>query len=102
MAPDLVANDRVVLAQHLEPAAVAEPLGHLGGALDVAEEHRHRPVGSGGAGQVGALVLDRLRHRVDRGADVSGVDPLELQPQRERALHHVPHPDLLGGLERLA
>ena len=97
----LGADHGVVRPQHLEPAPVAEPLVHLGGALDVAEQDRDRAVGRARAAQVGTLVLHRLGHGVDRGSDVRRVDPLKLEPERERALHERRHPDLARGVEHL-
>lgn len=54
---DLLADDAVVLAQHLQPPLVAEALGHLRRALDIAEENRHCAVGGGVPAQIGMLVL---------------------------------------------
>ena len=77
-------------AQHLEPALVAEPLGHQRRVLDVAEQDRHRAVRRGVArGGRGAPARPR-DHVVDRGGDVDAGEALGLEPQRERALDQAP------------
>ena len=53
----LVPQDVVVAAQHLLHPLIAEPSGHLGGALDVAEQDGYAAVWSGVGTQVGLLYL---------------------------------------------
>ena len=57
----LAPHDLVVAAQHLLHPLVPQSLGHLGGALNVAEEDGYRAVGSGPdeSGQVGPFGGDR-------------------------------------------
>ena len=55
---ELLTDDLVVLAQHLQPLAVAEDLGALGRPLDVGEQTGDGSVGRHGPGQVGAGSLD--------------------------------------------
>ena len=100
--PHLVPHDLVVLAQELEEGLVAEPLVQLRRTLDVAEQDRDSAVRGRVAAQVGPLLLDHRRDGVDRAADVGGVDPLEPDTQRQRAVDERAHPEVVAGLERLA
>jgi hypothetical protein len=83
---DAVADHRVVGSECLEPAAIAEPLVERGRVLDVGEQDRHRPVGGGGAGQVGLLLLDPREHAIDHALAPEPADQPRIRGLRRSRL----------------
>src|SRR5438132_3691568 len=73
---DLLAYDRIVFAEEFHEPRVAEPVGHGGGAFDIAEHDRDGTVRRGVRLEIG-LVLEHLsRDGIDRSADVAKVSAL--------------------------
>ena len=100
---DLLADDGVVLAQHLHELRVAEAVGHRGGAFDVAEHDRDGAVGRGVRLQV-RLLRERLaRDGVDGGADVArGRCPAPSASVARHSSSDRRHAQRFRGIERLA
>jgi hypothetical protein len=91
-----------VLAQHLQPASIAQPLVEQGRVLDVGEQDGDRAVVRGHRPQVRSLAADGRDHRLDRGEHIDVGEALGLEPRRQRPLDHPPHADRLGGVEAAA
>jgi hypothetical protein len=65
------AHQRAVIAQEVDPALVAQPFDDGGGALDVAEEDRYRPIRRRVAAEVLGLGLDSCGKSFDRRGSAS-------------------------------
>ncbi len=98
----LLPDDGVVAAEQLQPAPVAQALGHLGGALDVGEEDGDGAVGGGVLAQVGLVDVDGRGDGVDGRFGDGGVDALGLELEGQSLLDQGLHPQLLGGVQCLA
>ena len=61
----MFAHDAVVALDHPVGAAVAQPLGHRGEALHVAEHEGDGAIGAG----VGAEIRTAILHRLGNGVD---------------------------------
>ena len=85
--------------KQLEPALIAEPLGHRARPFDVAEQDRHGAVGRGVATEVGPLALHRRGDGVDRCRKSPRLDALGSELQRERLRHEALHAEGVGGVE---
>ncbi len=65
-----------MLAEDVHPGLIAEAVGHLGRAFDVAEHDRDGAVGRGVRLEVWVLRLDGRGDAVDRSVHIAGLNPL--------------------------
>jgi hypothetical protein len=70
MLVHLLAHDRMVGAQELQPAHVPDPFVQLRRGFDVGEEHGHGAVGRGTRPQARALRVHAGRHFLDGGLSI--------------------------------